>query len=210
MINILCFGDSNTHGANPSGGRWDEDNRWPTILAKRLGGEYHIHEAGLCGRTTVFEDWFAPMMKGSDMLLPCLHMCQPVDLIIIMLGTNDIKQQYNTKAIDAARGVEVLINQLRNPLEYNGRILIISPIHIGDNITETFFDRIYGAQAIEVSKQFAPLYKEMADMYGCYYLDASLYAHPSPIDAVHMDAQNHHALADAVYDKVKEIFAQRP
>ena len=56
MRNILCFGDSNTYGHNPSGGRWPLHERWPGILQELLGEEYHIIEEGLCGRTTVFED----------------------------------------------------------------------------------------------------------------------------------------------------------
>ena len=72
MINILCFGDSNTNGSNPSGGRWGRWERWTGVLQKLLGDDYYFIEEGCGGRTTVMEDWLEPdKTDAHSSLSPC-------------------------------------------------------------------------------------------------------------------------------------------
>lgn len=96
---ILCIGDSNTHGlcTDPSenadhGSRYNEEERWTCLLQKALGEEYLVIEEGQSGRTCVYED---PAMDSVN-LLPVLHALlnshEPLDLLILMLGTNDAKK----------------------------------------------------------------------------------------------------------------------
>ena len=69
LMNILCFGDSNTWGYKPDKtGRFDEKTRWTGLLQQKLGPEYHIIEEGLCGRTTVFQDELRESRRGLDMV----------------------------------------------------------------------------------------------------------------------------------------------
>ncbi len=105
MFEVLCYGDSNTWGADPAGGgRFSRDERWPGVLQKSLGDEYHIIEEGLGGRTTVWEDPIEGHKNGKEYLIPCLATHAPLDLVIIMLGTNDLKKRFSVSAQDVAFG----------------------------------------------------------------------------------------------------------
>ena len=102
---IVCFGDSNTHGycAEPwdcadHGERFNEEERWTCLLAKQLGEEYLVLEEGLGGRTTVFQDPLTEGLCGIDVIFPVLMSHEPVDLLVIMLGTNDTKERFGCNA----------------------------------------------------------------------------------------------------------------
>lgn len=108
--NILCFGDSNTYGYSPEGtGRYPRQERWTGILAQRLGPAYRILEEGLCGRTTVWEDPIEGDKCGIRHLPSCIASHTPLDLVIIMLGTNDFKQRFHVTASDIALSMERLV-----------------------------------------------------------------------------------------------------
>ena len=92
---VLCFGDSNTYGANPSGPRFDETERWPMLLQAYLGDGFRVLEEGFGGRTIAFDDPVEGGYKsGMVYLPPCLMSHNPLDLVAIMLGTNDTKQRF--------------------------------------------------------------------------------------------------------------------
>ena len=96
---ILCFGDSNTHGTNPVGPRYGEDERWPMLLQAMLGEDYRVLEEGFGGRTIAFDDPVEGGYKSAmDYLPPCLMSHDPLDLVIVMLGTNDTKQRFAMSA----------------------------------------------------------------------------------------------------------------
>ena len=118
---IVCFGDSNTHGycgdaadfdgvPQPGGTmRYSEASRWPMLLQKALGEEYLIIEEGLNGRTTVFEDPYRCGWTGASYIQPCLMSHKPVDLLILMLGTNDTKEWYGATAERICAGMEYIV-----------------------------------------------------------------------------------------------------
>lgn len=98
-MNILCFGDSNTYGYKPDGtGRFDTNTRWTSLLQKKLGADHRVIEEALCGRTTVFQDDLREGRRGLDLIGVTLEMHNPIDLLIVMLGTNDCKTRYNASA----------------------------------------------------------------------------------------------------------------
>lgn len=106
---VLCYGDSNTYGWIPvAGGRFPRDVRWPGVLAAQLGDGWHVIEEGLGGRTTIFDDPILPGRNGKTYLEPCLLSHEPVDVVVIALGTNDLKVRFAASAADIARGVAVL------------------------------------------------------------------------------------------------------
>ena len=112
MYVVLCFGDSNTYGRDPkTKGRFEHDVRWPGVLAKTLGRGYHVIEEGLNGRTTVWDDPVRGHQKrnGSMYLLPCLESHSPIDLLIVMLGTNDLKARFSVTAYDIGQSMGALI-----------------------------------------------------------------------------------------------------
>ena len=117
---ILCYGDSNTYGYIPAGGgkRYDEDTRWTCRLQNQLGKEYHVIEEGCSGRTTDVDDPDAPWKNGMSGLLISLHSHKPIDMIILMLGTNDLKTVFHrdaeTIAASAASVAEEAVRYLRS------------------------------------------------------------------------------------------------
>lgn len=131
MRQILCFGDSNTFGYIPiTHGRYPW-GRWTSILNEKLGVEkYRVIENGLVGRTTIFDDTLRDGRCGTKALPNILEINSPIDIVIIMLGTNDCKTVYEASAEVIGKGISRLINQVRVYSE-TSKILVISPIHFG-------------------------------------------------------------------------------
>ena len=116
-MNILCFGDSNTYGYKPDGtGRFDTDTRWTALLQKKLGADHRVIEEGLCGRTTVFQDDLREGRRGLDLIGVTMEMQNPIDFLILMLGTNDCKSRYNASAGTIAKGLAQVIQKARKML----------------------------------------------------------------------------------------------
>lgn len=205
-MEILVYGDSNTYGYIPGGfGRYDENTRWTRLLDKKLGDSYRVIDEGLCGRTTVFDDEIRTGRRGIDNLGVVLESHRPVSLVTIMLGTNDCKARFNNSAGTIARGLERLIILTRQVTGNNQRILIISPIHLGEGVGHPGFDPEFDDNSVEVSKGLADAYRDLAERYGCLFLDAAQVAEPSVVDREHLTEEGHAALADAVYEIVKNL-----
>ena len=106
MKNILCFGDSNTWGCVPGVfSRFPLDKRWTGLLAKALGEEYHVIEDGVKGRTVAVDDPHVPFRNGLSSLGYSLLRASPIDLMIVMLGTNDIKSFFPFTPYVVSNGV---------------------------------------------------------------------------------------------------------
>ena len=210
MKNILCFGDSNTFASHPLGGRHPYDVRWTGRLQALLGAEYRVIEEGLGGRTTVFEDQISPGRNGRTALPMAIGTHNPLDLIIVMLGTNDLKEQYHVTTWDLARAMEQLMHII-DAYEYaphyqKPQVLLVSPIEVGEDIENSPFG-CFTRAAIAPSKEFAKIYAPVAEKYGAHFFDAASVARPSAEDQLHMDESSHRALADALAVKVREILA---
>ena len=124
---ILCFGDSNTHGycADPDdclggGIRFTEEQRWTRLLQKALGEDYLVIEEGLSGRTTCFDDPIHEGLNALDYIYPCLKSHEAIDLLIIMLGTNDTKDRFYASAACIALGMARLVNKKHRLLGRKG------------------------------------------------------------------------------------------
>ena len=110
---VLCFGDSNTWGFEPgTQARYPRDARWPGVLAAALGAGWHVVEAGLNGRTTVFDDPLGDK-NGLRHLGPVLESAAPVDLVVVMLGTNDLKTRFGASAYEIAEGAGRIADAVR-------------------------------------------------------------------------------------------------
>ena len=142
MKHILCFGDSNTYGLIPQiNGRYSWDERWTGILNSKLGlDNYRIIEDGLCGRTTIFEDPLRDNRNGSKILPTVLETNNGIDAIILMLGTNDCKTVYGATAEIIGKGIERLINIIKQ-YSITSKILLVSPIHFGENVWHNEYDK---------------------------------------------------------------------
>lgn len=202
-MHILCFGDSNTWGYKPDKtGRFNKKTRWTGLLQQKLGPEYHIIEEGLCGRTTVFQDELRESRRGLDMIGVTVEMHNPLDLVIIMLGTNDCKSRYSASASVIAKGLDQVIRKARLNASQHFDLLVISPIHLGQGVGEPDFDPEFDGKSESVSRNLANEYRKVALQNHAAFLNAADYALPSVTDREHLDENGHAALADAIYDKI--------
>ncbi len=209
MKNILCFGDSNTFGSHPLGGRHAYDKRFTGRMQMALGPEYRIIEEGLGGRTTVFEDAIDLGRCGRTALPGCIASHNPIDLIIMMLGTNDLKARFGATEWDLGKAMDQMLRTIENapyaPHYKKPAVLLVSPIVVGDRIEESPFG-CFDKSAIAKSHHFAKIYEPEAKAHGAYFFDAAQVAGPSEEDQLHMDEKSHAALAEALTQKVLEIF----
>ena len=207
-MNILCFGDSNTYGYKPDGtGRFDENIRWTQILQKKLGSGYRIIEEGLCGRTTVFQDELREGRRGLDMIGVTVEMQNPLDLMILMLGTNDCKTRYGASAAVIARGLDQVIRKARKSSSRPFDILVVSPIHLGKGVGEPDFDPEFNETSEAVSRNLASEYRKVALQNHADFLNAADFASPSATDREHLNEAGHAALAEAIYPKVLSMYS---
>lgn len=206
MTTIVCFGDSNTHGADPvDGTRLPPHVRWPGVMRATLGDGYEVIEEGLNGRATVWDTPLAPHRRGSDYLTPCLLSHEPVDLVVIMLGTNDLKTIYGLGAPEIAMGAGALVDQARATLAGPGgsppAVLLVSPVPLGPATAQS---DVWGfGQAMARSRELVSMYQLVAERKGVPFFDAGTVAEASPADGVHLDAAAHASLGAAIAAAVR-------
>ena len=212
MKTILCYGDSNTWGYIPNSGlRFDEQTRWTGVLGRELGEGYRILEDGINGRTTVWNHPFEEYRSGVDGLGYSLHRSKPIDLMILMLGTNDLNY---TDAFGVYKGLNVLVRRILNAeacypsiekVFRNGpKLLLVSPILLDADISRVR-PELHVSGRYQDSCKFAMYTRRLAEEYGIAWMDAAEFAHPDPQDCLHMDAQNHLALGKAIAEKVRTL-----
>lgn len=206
MKRIVCFGDSNTWGYDPVNlCRYPNDIRWPGVMQRELGNGYEVIEEALNGRTTVWEDPIEEHKCGKDHLIPVIKSHQPFDLLIIMLGTNDLKKRFSLSAFDIAQGAGTLVGIARTTDDAIGGnapdVLLIAPPKTG-KLTD-FAYMFEGAG--EKSGRFAIEFQRVADEMGCHFLDAGAVIETSDVDGIHLDETNQRKLGLAVAKKVQEI-----
>lgn len=208
MYSILCYGDSNTWGFNPKdGSRYPKHLSWTGIMKKELGDNYDVIVEGLNSRTTVWDDPIEGEYKnGKKFLFTCLQSHKPIDLVIIFLGTNDLKSRFNISENDIARGVETLVKIIQK--SESGvdmsmpEILVIIPTKIeGIKEAGSSFDRA----SEEKSKLFSIEYKEVLKDYDIHMFDASEIIEPSKIDGVHFDLDKHELLGKSIAKMIKNL-----
>ena len=207
MKTVMCYGDSNTWGCNPANEeRFGLDVRWPGILRTTLGADYWVVEEGLSGRTTVWDDPIEGDKNGKTQLPPILYTHRPLDLVVIMLGTNDLKMRFSVPAYDIANGAGVLVDIVnKSGCGPNGsapQVLLVAPPPVAT--LKGFFAAIFEGAAAK-SKLFAQEYARVAQEKGCHFLDAGSVIVSSEQDGIHLDAPEHGKLGRAVAAKVREI-----
>ena len=213
MKTLLCYGDSNTHGSLPSGipivrRRLGPNERWPGIVRQRLGDAWFVVEEGLGGRTTVLDDPIAGVHKNGLRGLPiALETHKPIDLVVLMLGTNDLKVRFGMTAADIAQANATLVAIVRASVE-NGpggaaapNVLLVAPpkvVEVGQQVE-------IRAGAAAKSARFGELFADVAKTYGLPFLDAATVIEPSSIDGVHFEAPAHAKLGNAIADKILSL-----
>lgn len=209
---ILCFGDSNTYGAVPTLARtgrhrFARDRRWTGIMARQLGVGWEVIEEGHPSRTTVHADPVEGAHKNGLAALPvCLESHMPLDLVVIMLGTNDLKARFAVMPGDIADSIEVIVRAVQgSEVGPNGappRVLVVAPPPIAE--IDWFADMFRGGG--EKSRRLAPLLAEMCERRRVPFLDAGALVEASTIDGIHLDAEAHKVLGLAVAGSVQAAF----
>ena len=207
MKTILCYGDSNTYGFDPSTGfRYPESIRWTCRLQKLLGSDYKVIEEGCNGRTTVFDDPIEGWKNGLGYLRPCLNSHKPVDIVIMMLGSNDLKETFHASPEEIARGAETLVKDI---IDFTGskqgfvpEIILVSPPEIGEGIRTSAFYGNFLENAIDRSREFPKWYKKVAEENGCIFVNAAEHIKPSPVDSLHLSPEAHAGLAEVLYETI--------
>ncbi len=208
MKRILCFGDSNTWGYNPETlSRYPAEERWPVVMQKELGLDYEVIAEGLNGRTTVWEDPIEEYKCGKTHLVPVIKSHQPLDLLVIMLGSNDLKKRFSLSAEDIARGAGTLVKLARTVGDDvcgpAPEVLLIAPPPVA-KLTD-FAAMFEGAEA--KSRLFGEEYRKIAEETGCHFLNAGKHIRSSDVDGIHLDKENQGKLGKAAAEKVREILA---
>ncbi len=206
MRSILAFGDSNTWGLIPGSRpqqRFPWEVRWTGVLSKEAPG-LRIIEEGLCGRTTIFEDGLRPGRRGLSTLPGILESQSPIDAAILMLGTNDCKSVYGASSYTIGKGIGLCLDEIIKYVD-SSKILLISPINLGDDVWCPGKDPEFDRHSVEVSRELKGVYQKVASEHGVHFLPASDIVSPSPIDDEHLDEKGHELLARAVLIKLQQM-----
>ena len=213
---ILCFGDSNTHGycADPAdcadgGVRFAEEQRWTQLLQADLGQDYLVIEEGLSGRTTCFDDPIHEGLNGLDYIYPCLKSHEAIDLLIIMLGTNDCKDRFYSSAACIGLGMARLVNKAKSTDCWGGKtpnILVIAPPPIGEGMLTSSVAATMGQLCVEKSRQLADSYREQCELLNVSFLDAgAIGCEFNTVDFMHLTSRGHRTLAEKLAELVPQL-----
>jgi lysophospholipase L1-like esterase len=210
MKTILCYGDSNTWGYDAeAAGRFPPENRWPNVMARELGDGHTVISEGLNGRTTVWPDPVEGEHKnGKTYLIPCLESHHPIDLVIVMLGTNDLKHRYGLSAWDIASGAGTLVQMIQGsafgPNDSAPQVLLVAPppTRVEGTLLEEMFP-----DSDSKSRDLGTQYGRVAAELGCEFLDASTIITSSKSDGIHLEPGEQVKLGLAVAAVVLRILA---
>ncbi len=213
MPRILCYGDSNTWGyatvPRPDG-RYADHERWPRVMGAALGPDWSVVEEGLNGRTTVHADPIEGMwLDGSSTFTAIIRSHMPLDVVAIMLGTNDLKARFSVGPFDIAGGVEVLLKQLsRAEAGRSGRapkaVVICPPPILNTFGAFAFFGEMF-AGGYEKSLRLSPFYEAVAAQNGAAFLDAGQVIVTSAYDGIHLDVEMQGRLGEAVATVINRL-----
>ena len=209
--NVMFYGDSNTwgyQGDDPTH-RLDADKRFTGVVAAQFP-DIHFIEEGLCGRTTCNIDPIDPGRNGMEMLPMLLATHDPLDLVIIMLGTNDSKGMYGHSPFTISEGLDRTIKLIQNPAVWSNtmtkpQIMLVAPPQIGGDIANSVYYGMFDEKSAELVRALPARYRALAEKYGCAFVDGSAVTAAKCSDQVHMVAEEHAVLATLIADKLREM-----
>ncbi|TBL80480.1 GDSL-type esterase/lipase family protein [Paenibacillus thalictri] len=207
---IVCFGDSNTWGYNAeTGSRFDEKTRWTGLLASDLGSSYRVIEEGLSGRTSVCEDPLFEGLSGISYIHPCLMSHSPLDLVVIMLGTNDTKDRFGLTSFNIAQGIVRLARKAKATEAGIGgqppEVLVIAPPPIGEKYIDTAVGKPMGTQCSVKSLELADHLAQLLQGTGIHFADSKEHVAMNEVDYMHLDTEGHLIMAKFIRDRVANI-----
>lgn len=207
---VLCFGDSNTWGQSDDknhASRYELEVRWPGKIQKLLGERFEVYEEGLGGRNTTFEHYDSKkaFRNGIDYFIPYLQSHDKFDLVIMMLGTNDLKIQYNRSSDEVALGVEEYVNYVKSNRPET-LILLLGPptIDSGARLFDSYYSDTYDSISAEKSRKLGIDLENLAKKHKIKYLNTANIVSPGR-DGIHLTEDGHALLAEAISSKIKEM-----
>ena len=210
MPTILCYGDSNTHGTAPMAHaedrrRFGHNARWPGVAQATLGAEYYVIEEGLPGRTTVFDDPIdGAHLNGRRYLQACLESHNPLDVVVLFLGANDLKRRFHLSASDISTGVGALILMTKTITAASGataKVLAVAPPPI---LCAGWLAPMFAGGDV-TSQSLAPAIRAQCDRQGAAFLDLGPVASVSPLDGIHFDEANQRAIGTAIAAEIRRL-----
>ena len=208
---LLCFGDSNTHGTPPIVNRgvyarFDANTRWPCVARQALGAAWLLVEEGLPGRTAQFEDvMMGAHMDGRAGLKIALNSHGPIDVLTLMLGTNDVKTRFGATPGQVAAGIAGLLDIAMSDemqTRHGGfQVLLICPPPVLEQ--GPIKSEFTGARAVSLA--LPALYAALAAARDVAFFDAGLVIAVSPVDGIHYEAEAHLTLGAAVAGVIKAL-----
>ena len=183
--------------------RFGADERWTGILSRELGPKWRIHEEGLPGRTTVHPDPIeGEHLSGLAAIPIVIGTHTPIDVLTLMLGTNDLKARFAVGASDIAAGAERLIAAIHMYCQSFGRplpqIILIAPPRILE--LGCLADMFAGGKA--KSNKLATHFSRVAQRKQVSFLDAGTHIRSSAVDGIHFDLDQHARLAEVIKQKL--------
>ena len=216
---ILCFGDSNTWGFVPGAfdpntfymERYPRDIRWPGVMEKALGINYHVIEEGLNGRTTNVEYPDIEGRSGTSYISPCLYSHSPLDIVIIQLGINDLKIIFDREIETITNGISEIIDMIQSTtfgpdMQDPPQILILSPPALAHEGYKDVDNKLIFIGGMKKSFQFHDYYSKLANDKECHYYDLSSKVEYSQIDGLHLDEKGHKRSGALIASKIQSIF----
>ena len=201
MKTVLCYGDSNTWGYHAKeDNRFEWHTRYPGVLSRLLGEEYHVIEDGLCGRTTQYESDIELYVNGKKAAELAAEVHAPLDYAVLMLGTNDCKDMYNASLEDIRKGIEGIAACFE---QKGAKILLIAPVPMRGLEKSPFYHE-FGIRAEEKSLLLAGIYAQLAHEKDWLYLDADEIIVTGEFDHIHLEAEAHGKLAEAVFRMIAQ------
>ena len=206
-IRILCYGDSNTWGYISGSDylRYNNNERWTRLLAQQLGDKFEIIEEGLNSRTLVSNDP-RPGKEGKngyEYLIPCLDSHDPIDLVIVMLGTNELKKAYNKTIEEIGEMfdkyiVKTIVNRKSQLSDKYPKLLIVAP-PLADDDGNGKYEGAY-----EKSLKFNEIYEKIAKENNCYFIDNT--GLETGTDKIHLTKESHALLAEKLKEEICKIY----
>ena len=185
MKKIVCYGDSNTFGYNSlDSTRFDDETRWTALLQNSLGNDYEIIEEGMCDRTGFVDNDKGFLFSSQKHFPKMIAETKNIDILILWIGTNDLQFKYNTGLEEIKNGLSKLLEIAKN---YAEKIIIIPPVEFNNTILEGNFNVLFDETCISKSKKAIEIYKKLAQINHCDFLNINEFVKPASIDGLHYD-----------------------
>jgi lysophospholipase L1-like esterase len=215
---VMVFGDSNSWGLAPVETvipvtRYPKDVRWVGVMANQLGSTYEVVNESLSGRTAASDDPSFGIsgagMNGLQYISAALASHAPLDLVVIMLGTNDIKPAFTKSPLDISLDIMRIVSEVRKStgIATNYRppkVLIVSPPPLGKVVDIDWWRKAFPDESVKKSRELGTVLGKVSAAAGVPFFDAARVGVMDGVDGVHMTVATHKALGIAVASEVKK------